>query len=130
MLTRAGEGVEKSDVEAARWMKQAADARNVAGELEYALMLFNGVGVAKDEPGAAKLLVRAANRDNPVAQNRLARLLAAGRGAPKNLVEAMKWHILARSAGAQDEWLDDQLATLSQEQRAKADEAVRRYLGR
>lgn len=130
VLTRAGEGVEKSDIEAARWMKQAADARDVGGELEYALMLFNGIGVAKDEPAAARLLVRAANRDNPVAQNRLARLLVAGRGAPKNMVEAMKWHILARGAGAEDSWLDDQLATLSQEQRAKADEAVRRYLGR
>lgn len=130
VMYRAGQGVERSEAEAAKWMKQAADARNTAGELEYALMLFNGVGVGKDEPGAAKLLVRAANRDNPVAQNRLARLLAAGRGAPKNMVEAMKWHILARGAGVEDDWLDDQLATLTPEQRGKVEEAVRRYLGR
>lgn len=130
VMYRAGQGVDHSEIEAASWMKLAADGRYAAGELEYALMLFNGIGVAKDEPGAAKLLIRAANRDNPVAQNRLARVLAAGRGAPKNLVEAMKWHILARGAGIEDDWLDDQLATLTPDQRGKVEEAVRRYLGR
>lgn len=130
VLYREGRGVEKSDAEAARWMKQAADARSVAGELEYALMLFNGIGVETDEPAAARLLVRAANRDNPAAQNRLARILAAGRGAPRNMVEAMKWHVLARGGGVEDAWLDDQLTTLTKEQRVKVEEAVRSYLGR
>lgn len=130
VLYREGRGVSKDDAVAARWMKLAADERNVAGELEYALMLFNGIGVEANEPAAAKLLIRAANRDNPAAQNRLARILAAGRGAPKNMVEAMKWHVLARGGGVEDAWLDDQMTTLSKDQRVKVEEAVRRYLGR
>jgi hypothetical protein len=130
LLYREGRGVERDVNEAARWMEFAADERNLAAEIEYALMLFNGVGVDKNEPAAARLFARAANRDNPSAQNRLARILAAGRGAPKNQVEAMKWHILARAGGVEDKWLDDQLATLTPEQRQKVDLAVRRYLAR
>jgi hypothetical protein len=130
LLYREGRGVERDVEEAARWMEFAADERNLAAEVEYALMLFNGQGVERNEAAAARFMARAANRDNPPAQNRLARILAAGRGAPKNLVEAMKWHILARGAGVEDPWLDDQLATLTPDQRQKVEEAVRRFLGR
>lgn len=130
LMYREGRGVERDVEQAARWMEMAADERNLAAEVEFALMQFNGVGVDKNEPAAARLFARAANKDNPSAQNRLARILAAGRGAPKNLVEAMKWHILARAGGVQDKWLDDQLATLTPDQREKVDAAVKRHLGR
>ena len=93
-------------------------------------MLFNAEGVERNEPAAAKLFLRAAARDNPAAQNRLARILAAGRGMPKNIVEAMKWHILARLGGVADQWLEDQLIALPAEQKLKIDEAVKKHLAR
>ena len=62
------------------------------------IMLFNGIGVAKDETAAAKLFLKAAQEQNAVAQDRAARLLVLGRGVPKNMIEAMKWHVLASAA--------------------------------
>ena len=91
-------------------------------------MLFNGDGMEKDEAAAARYFLKAASTNNPVAQNRLARLLVVGRGTPRNMVEAMKWHLLARSAGLQDEWLDSQLANLSPRERVAVDDAVRKYV--
>ena len=64
-----------------------------------------------------------------LAQNRAARLLAAGRGVQTNLVEAMKWHLLARNAGIQDAWLDGRLTQLSASQRATVEDAVKKFNG-
>ena len=92
-------------------------------------MLFNGIGVEKDEPASAKLFLKAAMRNNPVAQNRVARLLAAGRGLPRDMVEAMKWHLLARAAGEKDAWLDGELAKLSPQEKAAVEASLRHYAG-
>ena len=46
------------------------------------------------------------------------------------MIEAMKWHLLARSAGLQDDWLDAQLATLNPQEKQAVEEAVRKYVGR
>jgi TPR repeat protein len=91
-------------------------------------MLFNGEGIERNETAAAHLMLKAAARNNPVAQNRVARILVAGRGLPKDLIEAMKWHLLARAGGLKDAWLDFQLAALSNEEKQGVDEAVRRYV--
>ena len=69
--------------ESARWFKLAADDGIIAGQVEYAIMLFNGVGVDRDENEAAKIFHKAAARHNPIAQNRLAHLYIAGRGVPR-----------------------------------------------
>jgi TPR repeat protein len=92
-------------------------------------MLFNGEGVIRNEVGAAAFFLRAAEKGNPVAQNRLARLHAAGRGVPRDLVEAAKWHAIAGSRGVKDPWLDETVKELSPAERARADEAARRWLG-
>ena len=130
MLYRSGKGVPQDAKVAADWLKRAADERNTGAQVEYGIALFNGDGIDKDEALAARTFQRAANANNPVAQNRLARLLAAGRGMPKNMVEAMKWHILARGAGVKDEWLDQQLATLTPKERGAVEDAVRKYVGK
>jgi hypothetical protein len=46
-----------------------------------------------------------------------------------DLVEAMKWHLLARAAGIQDAWLDGRLTELTASQRTAVEEAVRRFNG-
>ncbi len=93
-------------------------------------MLFNGVGVAKDEAAAATLFLKAAARNNVVAQDRAARLLALGRGIQKDVVEAMKWHLLASAAGEKDAWLDGILNSLTPDQRIEVEVAVKRALAR
>ncbi len=92
-------------------------------------MLFNGIGVARDEAGAARYFLKAAAHNNAVAQNRAARLLVAGRGVKQDVIEGMKWHLLARATGLQDEWLDSQLNLLTPLQRAAVDAAVKQYVG-
>lgn len=128
-LYRHGQGVAQNDAKAMDLMRKAADERNVDAQVEYAIALFNGEGTPKNEALAAKYFLAAAAEGNPVAQNRVARMLAAGRGVPKNMIEAMKWHVLARAAGLNDSWLDQQMATLSPQERASLEEALRRWAG-
>lgn len=129
LLYRTGKGVPQNDPVAARWMGRAAHDNNVPAEVEYAIMLFNGQGVAKDETAAASLFLKAAAANNPIAQNRIARLLVAGRGIKQNVVEAMKWHVLARASGEKDTWLDDKLKKLTPVQKKAVEEAVHDYVG-
>ena len=63
------------------------------------------------------------------AQNRLARVLAFGTGVQQDKVEALKWHWIAKSAGKGDTELDEYLADLNPADRAKAEEASRKWLG-
>ena len=46
----------------------------------------------------------------------------------KSLVEAARWHILARAAGIQDSWLDGVLVSLSPADRTRVEDMVRRQM--
>ena len=129
LMYRQGNGVDRDDARAATLIRDAADNDNIAAMVEYGIMAFNGIGGAKDEALAARYFIKAAGRNNPVAQDRAARLYVAGRGVRKDLVEGMKWHVLATSAGLKDEWLDDEMRKLTPEQREAVDRAVRHYVG-
>ena len=129
IIYRNGTGRPKDEAKAAVLMKEAADNDNTAAAVEYGIMLFNGVGVAKDEAGAARYFIKAAGRNNAVAQDRAARLYVTGRGVKKDVVEGMKWHMLSRSAGLADPWLDSEMTKLTEEQKAAVELAVRRYVG-
>ncbi len=128
VLYQQGRGVSIDPAQAAEWMRQCAEAHNVNGMVEYAIMLFNGDGVAKDEAKAAKLFLKAAWLDNPLAENRIARIYATGRGLPQDLVEAGKWHVLARTAGVNDQWLDDTLKQLTPDQWSEVQAKVRKFV--
>ena len=120
----------QDDAMAAEWMKRASDGDQVSAEVEYAIMLFNGVGVGKDEAAAARLFLKAAQEQNVVAEDRAARLLAIGRGVRKDVIEAMKWHLLASLAGEKDAWLDSIYNALTLKQKIEVEAEVRRALGR
>jgi TPR repeat protein len=75
------------------------------------------------------LLRKAAKQGSPIAQNRLAWVLSNGQGAPIDKIEGLKWHIVAKTAGKGDPELDEALADLKPEERAKAEAAARRWLG-
>ena len=78
---------------------------------------------------ACRLLRKAARQNNPIAQNRLARVLVTGQGAPADKLEALKWHLVAKTAGKGDLMLDEALAQLSPEERIKVQDAARTWLG-
>ena len=126
-LYRNGQGVAKDEERATTLLKEGADQHHLASMIDYGISLFNGRGTKADEPGAAVYLLRAAWRNAPVAQNRLARMYMAGRGVKPDSVEAMKWHVLARSNGLKDEWLDIQLNQLTPSQREMVEDAVKKF---
>jgi TPR repeat protein len=66
----------------------------------------------------------AAEKGNPIAQNRYARCLAHGAGVEMNIVEAVKWHLIAKAAGVEDEKLDAIAKKLSRSDRVKAEQAA------
>ena len=70
------------------------------------------------------------SRDSPIAQNRLARVLVTGQGAPMDRIEGLKWHLVAKSVGKGDLFLDEAFAQLSPEDRTKVEDAVRHWFGK
>jgi hypothetical protein len=56
-------------------------------------------------------------------------VLVTGQGAPMDKIEGFKWHLVAKTAGRGDPMLDEALADLSPEDRAKVEAAARRWLG-
>jgi TPR repeat protein len=110
-------------------MAKAARLGHVTAQVEFAIMLFNGVGVPKDEAAAAVLFRRAALSGNAIAQNRYARLLSAGRGTGQDKVEAAGWHLVAKKKGLGDPMLDDMVAKLSDADRQKAEALARKWGG-
>jgi uncharacterized protein len=111
---------------AADLMRRAGQNGSQAGEIEYAIMLFNGQGVGRDEAGAALLFQRLAERGNPIAQNRLARLVSAGRGRARDPVGAAAWQILASQQGLNDEMLDRAFDNLTPQDKGRALELAAR----
>ena len=87
-------------------------------------MLFQGRGVPPDQKQGAALFRAAADRGLSVAQNRLARCYAHGAGVEMNVVEAAKWHMIAKAGGVADESLDKIVAKLSKTDRARAEKAA------
>ena len=126
---KEGTGVEKNLEQSVRLRQGAAVAGNVAAEVEYAIALYNGTGTPKNEYAAVALLRKAARANNPIAQNRLAHVLLNGQGAPRDPVEAIKWHLIAKTSGKGDLMLDEAQAQLSADDRAKAQDAARKWLG-
>src|SRR4051812_9797961 len=126
---KEGTGVPKDLDKAVRLLQAAAVADNVDAEVEYAIALYNGTGTPKNETAAVALLRKAAKQNSAIAQNRLARVLVTGGGVPADKVEGLKWHIVAKTAGKGDVMLDEALAQATAEERAKAEEAARKWLG-
>ena len=83
----------------------------------------------RTKPRRWRCCARRRRQNSPIAQNRLARVLVTGAGAPVDKVEGLKWHIVAKNAGKGDLMLDEAMAQASPEDRAKAEDAARKWLG-
>jgi TPR repeat protein len=127
---KEGRGVPQDLREAARLLGAAALAENSDAEIEYGIALFNGTGIAKNEVAAATYLTKAARRGSPIAQNRLALMYAMGRGVKLDPVQAARWHLIARSGGANDLFLEDFLRKMKPEDRAAGEAAAKPWIAR
>jgi TPR repeat protein len=122
-----GQGTDHNAFEAARWIAKAAERGHTEAQIDYALILFRGHGVPPDAKMGADYFRKAAEKGAATAQNRLARCFAHGAGVEKNLVEAAKWNLIARSGGIEDEVLDKMLASISRADRTKAQTAAEQW---
>jgi TPR repeat protein len=127
-MYKEGRGVTKDMSKAMRLMQQASIAGNVDAMVEFAIAQFNGDGTPKDEAAAGRLFLKAAYLNNPVAQNRVARIFMAGRGLPADPIEALKWHMISKAAGASDPDLDVFTAKQTPDVRDAADKAAKKWL--
>jgi TPR repeat protein len=129
-LYATGTGVDANAFEAAKWIGKAAAAGHAEAELDFGVLLFQGRGVPPDQQRGARLFRSAANQGLAVAQNRLARCYARGAGVEMNILEAARWHLIAKAGGAADASLDELLTRLSKADRAKAQKAADAWLER
>jgi len=126
-----GEGalVPADKAEARVWIKRAAEGGVPDAMNEYGYMFYNGEGGAQDRSTAALWFRKAAERGVVDGQYNLAQLYQSGKGVPLNPSEAYKWMKIAANNGADGAkaYAADLGSQLSDEQRARADDAVTRF---
>jgi localization factor PodJL len=129
ILYKGGTLVTADKAEARTWMKRAAEGGVPAAMNEYGYMFYNGEGGAQDRPTAALWFRKAAERGVVDGQYNLAQLYQSGKGVPLNPSEAYKWMKIAANNGADGAkaYAADLGSQLSDEQRARADDAVARF---
>jgi tetratricopeptide (TPR) repeat protein len=94
-----GQGVEKDEVEAVKWYREAADQNYVDAQCNLGSHYYSGIGVAKDYAEAAKWFRKAADQNNAIAQYNLGLCYSNGHGVAEDWVEAAKWFQLAADNG-------------------------------
>ena len=94
-----GRGVPKSDGEAAKWWRKAAELGHVDAQFNLGWLCERGCGGGKNLEEAAKWYRKAAEQGNARAQATYAAMCMDGRGVPKNPAEAAKWYRKAAEQG-------------------------------
>ena len=106
MLYLQGRGVSRDTAEAARLFERAAKNGSLAGEVEHAILLFNGDGVPANEALAARLSAAPPRGATPSRRTGLPASTPRDAACRKNRVEAAAWHMIAAAQGLTDAWLD------------------------
>lgn len=93
LLYVSGDGVERSDTEAFKWFRKAADQNNPVAQFNLAVSYTTGEGVARDAAEAIKWFRKAAEQNHADAQFNLGVAYAQGELVPKNLSESVRWFL-------------------------------------
>jgi TPR repeat protein len=86
-----GDGVEKSNTDAAKWFRRAADQGNADGQYAIGEMYMRGLGVERNMAEAIRWWFLASNQGEPHAQTNLGAAFLNGQGVKKDYVEAFRW---------------------------------------
>jgi uncharacterized protein len=95
-----GDGVPRSEKEAAAWMERAAGHGDTEAQYEFGMALRDGRGVVQDDKRAFEWLQQAADAGHARAQFELGRMYFNGTGIPTDKVKAYTWLNLAAAGGA------------------------------
>jgi TPR repeat protein len=93
------DGVPKSQFEAARWFRKAAEQGHARAQTQLAMAYQTGRGVARDEKVSLEWMQKAAAQNQAKAQFELAVACRDGKGLPKDPVRAGMWFVLASQSG-------------------------------
>ncbi len=94
-----GRGVPQSDLQAAEFLRLAAEQGHAAARCNLGYLLERGMGVDCDFNLAAEAYRQAADLEDPNAQTNLAHLYAKGLGVGQDFQEAIKWYRRAAEHG-------------------------------
>jgi len=94
-----GEGVDKNDAEAAKWLRKAADQGLARAQLDTGVLYATGRGVPRDATEAARWYRKAADQDLPQAQLNLGLAHDLGLGVRLDKAEAEIWWRTAAEQG-------------------------------
>lgn len=86
-----GHGVPRDDVEAAKWLRRAADQGCVVAQTVLAAMYIAGRGVVKSDTEAVAWERKAADQGYAAAQSMPGSAYEEGKGAPQSDAEAARW---------------------------------------
>ncbi|MCG3775694.1 MAG: Secretory immunoglobulin A-binding protein EsiB [Nitrospira sp.] len=87
-------------VEAAKWLRNAADHGDALAQYILGNSYLNGIGVSKDAVEAAKWYRKAADQGDSPSQYNLGNSYANGDGVAKDEAEAVKWYHLAATTAS------------------------------
>ncbi|GHU27044.1 hypothetical protein AGMMS50256_05870 [Betaproteobacteria bacterium] len=94
-----GNGVEKNDVEAAKYFRMAAEQGHAVAQNSLGWMFENGQGVAQNYAEAVNWYRKAAEQGFAAAQNNLGWIFQNGFGVTQNDAEAVNWYRKAAEQG-------------------------------
>lgn len=94
-----GDGVIRSDKEAAKWFALAAQQGLAEAQYQYGLALLQGRGVVQDYRAAFSWIEKPAQRGDAKAQYSLGELYRYGTGTPVDKARAYLWFNLAAAQG-------------------------------
>ena len=112
------------------WLKRASDAGVIAGQVEYAIMLFNGEGVPKDEAEGGRHPPQS-RRPRAIRSPRTASRISTSTAwwCGRDLGQAAAWNAFAKAGGLQDQGLDVATANLTPDERSRFTRIVRGTIG-
>lgn len=125
-----GDGVTEDPAEAVRWYRRAAENGHTDAQVALGFICKRGLwGVAQDPAQAVQWFQKAAAQKDARAQYQLGMCCANGTGVPKDLVEAMKWCLLASSTFGNDapQWIETHEKELTSAQQAEAQARVQAF---
>jgi uncharacterized protein len=106
-----GQGVPKDSVEAARWIRKAAEQGSPRAQVNLGALFAEGLGAPKNFQTALFWYRRAAEQGDAESERNLGSVYAEGKIARADYVEACKWFSLAAAQG--DETAADQREQLA-----------------
>lgn len=101
-----GNGVSRSEQDAARWLERAAKAGEPVAQYRLGTLYQRGAGVVQDETQALHWYEAAANQGNRKAMHNLGVFYAEGRGTTQDYEKAASWFLRAANMGYVDSQFD------------------------